>query len=54
VLVPRAEQSPGSVRSDDDEVRSAVKGLFDAGIRRINISLQGAFEDDSPSTRSSR
>ena len=31
----------------DDEVRTAVKSLFDKGIRRINISLQGAFEDNS-------
>ena len=33
--------------ADDEEVRRAVKGLFDKGIRRINISLKGAFEDNS-------
>ncbi|TCK26253.1 hydantoinase/oxoprolinase family protein [Pseudonocardia endophytica] len=33
--------------ASDDEVRTAVKGLFDNGIRRINISLKGAFEDNS-------
>ncbi|MEJ2861735.1 hydantoinase/oxoprolinase family protein [Actinomycetospora flava] len=33
--------------ASDDDIRSAVKGLFDQGIRRINISLRGAFEDGS-------
>ncbi|GAA4879476.1 hydantoinase/oxoprolinase family protein [Actinomycetospora straminea] len=33
--------------ASDDEIRTAVKGLFDQGIRRINISLRGAFADDA-------
>ena len=37
--------------ADDDEVRTAVKGLLDNGIRRINISLRGAFEDNSTERR---
>lgn len=47
VLVPRANITGISHDADDDEVRRAVKGLFDNGIRRINISLAGAFEDNS-------
>jgi acetophenone carboxylase len=47
VLVPRANITGISHDADDDEVRKAVKGLFDNGIRRINISLKGAFEDNS-------
>jgi N-methylhydantoinase A/oxoprolinase/acetone carboxylase beta subunit len=47
VLIPRENITGISVDADDDEVRRAVKGLFDSGIRRINISLQGAFEDNS-------
>lgn len=47
VLVPRENITGISRDADDDEVRQAVKGLFDNGIRRINISLRGAFEDDS-------
>ena len=31
----------------DEEVRRAVKSLFDQGIRRINVSLRGAFPDGS-------
>ncbi len=33
--------------ADDDAVRVAVKSLFDRGIRRINISLRGAFPDNT-------
>lgn len=47
VLVPRANITGIGADAADDEVRRAVKGLFDNGIRRINISLQGAFEDNS-------
>lgn len=46
-LVPRENITGISADADDDEVRTAVKGLFDNGIRRMNISLQGAFEDNS-------
>src|ERR1700757_4877150 len=33
--------------ADDATVRQAVKALLDKGIRRITISLQGAFADGS-------
>jgi len=33
--------------TDDATVRQAVKALLDKGIRRITISLEGAFADDS-------
>lgn len=33
--------------ASDDEVRAAVKALFDKGIRRINISLAGSFPDNT-------
>ena len=46
-LISRANITGIGPDASDDEVRTAVKGLFDAGIRRINISLQGAFEDNS-------
>ncbi|GEL21293.1 hypothetical protein PSU4_02470 [Pseudonocardia sulfidoxydans NBRC 16205] len=46
-LIARENITGISADADDDEVRTAVKGLFDKGIRRINISLQGAFEDNS-------
>ncbi|GAA1279701.1 hydantoinase/oxoprolinase family protein [Pseudonocardia aurantiaca] len=46
-LIDRENITGISADADDDEVRVAVKGLFDKGIRRINISLQGAFEDNS-------
>lgn len=46
-LISRDNITGISADADDDEVRTAVKGLFDKGIRRINISLQGAFEDNS-------
>ncbi len=35
----------------DEEVRRAVKSLFDQGIRRINVSLRGAFPDGSAENR---
>src|SRR5260370_20547738 len=47
VLVPRENITGIRHDADDDEVRRAVKGLFDNGIRRINVSLKGAFEDNS-------
>jgi len=42
-----------AIPSDTDEVtvRSAVKALLDRGIRRINISLQGAFPDGGDERR---
>ncbi|MGI5132350.1 hydantoinase/oxoprolinase family protein [Pseudonocardia sp. CA-107938] len=46
-LIDRENITGISDDADDDEVRTAVKGLFDKGIRRINISLKGAFEDNS-------
>ncbi|AEA28034.1 Hydantoinase/oxoprolinase [Pseudonocardia dioxanivorans CB1190] len=46
-LITRENITGISADADDDEVRTAVKGLFDKGIRRINISLEGAFEDNS-------
>lgn len=46
-LIARENITGISDDADDDEVRAAVKGLFDKGIRRINISLRGAFEDNS-------
>ncbi len=46
-LISRENITGISPDADDDEVRRAVKGLFDSGIRRINISLEGAFEDSS-------
>ena len=46
-LIDRANITGVAADASDDEVRTAVKGLFDQGIRRINISLQGAFEDNS-------
>lgn len=35
------------INAPDDEVRAAAKDLLNKGIRRINISLEGAFEDNS-------
>ena len=46
-LIDRANITGVAADASEDEVRTAVKGLFDQGIRRINISLQGAFEDNS-------
>lgn len=46
-LITRENITGIGIDADDDEVRAAVKSLFDKGIRRINISLQGAFEDNS-------
>lgn len=34
-----------SADADEHEVRMAVKSLLDRGIRRINVSLEGAFPD---------
>ncbi len=47
VLVARANVTSVADDAADDEVRSAVKGLFDKGIRRINISLKGSFPDNT-------
>jgi N-methylhydantoinase A/oxoprolinase/acetone carboxylase beta subunit len=46
-LIDRENITGISAAASDDEIRTAAKGLFDQGIRRINISLQGAFEDGS-------
>jgi N-methylhydantoinase A/oxoprolinase/acetone carboxylase beta subunit len=46
-LIDRENITGIAADAPDDDVRTAVKGLFDQGIRRINISLQGAFEDGS-------
>ncbi len=46
-LVARADITGIADDADDDAVRIAVKSLFDKGIRRINISLAGAFPDTS-------
>ena len=46
-LIARENITGISADADDAEVRTAVKGLFDNGIRRINISLEGAFDDNS-------
>ncbi|MGW6281272.1 hydantoinase/oxoprolinase family protein [Kribbella sp. NPDC055071] len=37
--------------ADEQQVRLAVKSLLDKGIRRINISLAGAFPDGDAETR---
>ena len=43
----------GGIAADADEqaVRTAIKSLLDKGIRRINISLAGAFPDGSAEER---
>jgi len=46
-LIARADITGIADDADDDAVRIAVKSLFDKGIRRINISLAGAFPDNS-------
>lgn len=46
-LIARDNITGISDDADDDEVRTAVKSLFDRGIRRMNISLEGAFADNS-------
>lgn len=46
-LIDRENITGIATDATDDDIRTAVKGLFDQGIRRINISLQGAFEDNS-------
>ncbi|GAA4789341.1 hypothetical protein GCM10023200_25010 [Actinomycetospora chlora] len=46
-LIDRENITGVAPDASDDDVRTAVKGLFDQGIRRINISLQGAFADDA-------
>jgi len=47
VLVARENVTGIADDASDDEVRVAVKQLFDRGIRRINISLAGSFPDNS-------
>lgn len=37
--------------ADEQQVRLAIKSLLDRGIRRINISLAGAFPDGAAETR---
>lgn len=37
--------------ADEQQVRLAIKSLLDKGIRRINVSLAGAFPDGSAETR---
>lgn len=37
--------------ADDATVRSTVKSLLDRGIRRINVSLEGAFPDNTAEKR---
>jgi acetophenone carboxylase len=46
-LIDRANIAGIDENASEDEVRTVVKSLFDKGIRRINISLAGAFEDNS-------
>lgn len=46
-LVDRDNVTGIAEDATDDEVRAAVKGLFDKGIRRINISLAGSFPDNT-------
>lgn len=46
-LIDRENITGVSDDAYDDEVRTALKRLFDKGIRRINISMKGAFEDNS-------
>lgn len=50
-LVARTDITGIADDADDDTVRIAVKSLFDRGIRRINISLAGAFPDNSRERR---
>lgn len=47
VLVARENVTGVADNATDDDVRGAVKHLFDRGIRRINISLAGSFPDNS-------
>src|SRR5690625_1282982 len=47
VLVPSDNVAGITEDADDDQVRAAIKGLFDRGIRRINISLAGSFPDNT-------
>lgn len=47
-LVDAADISGIPPGADEATVRRAVKGLLDKGIRRITISLEGAFADGSP------
>ena len=37
--------------ADESTVRAAIKSLLDKGIRRINVSLEGAFPDSSDEDR---
>jgi N-methylhydantoinase A/oxoprolinase/acetone carboxylase beta subunit len=39
------------VDADESAVRSAIKSLLDKGIRRINVSLEGAFPDNKAEER---
>lgn len=47
VLVARENVTGVADDATDDDIRRAVKSLFDRGIRRINISLAGSFPDNT-------
>jgi acetophenone carboxylase len=50
-LVPVEDITGIDPDADKQQVRLAIKSLLDKGIRRINISLKGAFPEGSTETR---